>query len=139
MVMPCFASGNPVYILPKFAHLYPANKGVVIAVTPDAFRPMFNEYTVEFADRSNARLMEFQIIEDVPNYTTEIARLTLHSQHQSSAVHVRGGTSSCQMILQAAGYDIDMAIRVTKTHTTIMGQVLQRGTTNLLKDLDVRL
>ncbi len=135
IITPAFGAGDPVYILPKYAHLYPAKTGRVIGVVPDRHRPIFNEYVVQFADGSQITVMEFQIIEDVLNYTTDIAHVTLPSQHNGA---LRGSASSGQMILQTAGYDIDMTIRAT-THTTIMGQVIERGTTNLLNDLDVRL
>jgi len=75
----------------------------------------------------------------VPGYNTDIARLVLSSQHQPLTAHVRGVTAIGQIILRTPGYDIDMTIQVTKSHTSIMGQVLERATTNLLKDLEVRL
>src|SRR2546425_8327082 len=71
--------------------------------------------------------------------TRIIARLVLSSQHQPLTAHVRGVTAIGQIILRTPGYDIDMTIQVTKSHTSIMGQVLERATTNLLKDLEVRL
>ena len=139
MVMPRFGAGDAIYILPQYAHLHPANTAEVIRVVPDTYHPMFNEYVVEFADGSQATVMEFQIIEDVPGYNTDIARLVLSSQHQPLTAHVRGVTAIGQIILRTPGYDIDMTIQVTKLHTSIMGQVLERATTNLLKDLEVRL
>jgi len=58
-----FKIGDPVLILPRYAHLYPSDSGIVVAVIPDPFRPAFNEYTVEFADGATTHLFEFQIRE----------------------------------------------------------------------------
>jgi hypothetical protein len=58
-----FKIGDSVLILPRYAHLYPSESGVVLAVIPDPFRPAFNEYTIEFPDGSTANLFEFQIRE----------------------------------------------------------------------------
>jgi len=57
MVMPRFGAGDAIYILPQYAHLHPANTAEVIRVVPDTYRPMFNEYVVEFADGSQATVM----------------------------------------------------------------------------------
>ena len=37
--------------------------GVIVAVTPDPFRPAFNEYTIKSSDGSTGNLFEFQIRE----------------------------------------------------------------------------
>ncbi len=58
-----FKRRDPVRILPQFAHLYPNPIGVVIDVKEDAWRSVFNEYTVEFPDGSTAGLFEFQLAE----------------------------------------------------------------------------
>ena len=60
-----FNIGDRVVVLPRFAHLYPSSAGVVIEVKLDPFRPMFNEYKIEFGDGSMASLFEFQIREAV--------------------------------------------------------------------------
>jgi len=73
--MPRFKPNDAVFILPRYARLYPYPSAVVTGATADPFRPIFNEYTLEFADGSSARLFEFQIIEDVLNYATLIASL----------------------------------------------------------------
>ena len=53
--------GERVVVLPRFAHLYGSATGVVIGIKLDSFRPAFNEYTIEFADGSTAKLFEFQL------------------------------------------------------------------------------
>jgi hypothetical protein len=100
---------------------------------------MFNEYAVEFPDRSSARLFEFQIIEDVLNFTTFIASLVFDSLENPAAAGVRGLPPGRQIILQTPGFDLDMRIHTTKSSVSTMGQVLERGTKNLLKDLEVSL
>jgi hypothetical protein len=58
-----FKIGDRVVLLPRFSALYPGDTGVVIEVKLDGYRPMFNEYTIEFADGSTANVFEFQIRE----------------------------------------------------------------------------
>jgi hypothetical protein len=134
-----FKPNDAVFILPRYAHLYPGHSALVTAFTPDPFRPMFNEYALEFHDRSTAKVFEFQIIEDVVNYTTFIASLIFDSREQPASEGARGLPASRQIILQTPGFDLDMRIHTTKSRASTMGQVLERGTKNLLKDLEVRL
>ena len=134
-----FKTNDAVFILPKFAHLYPGHSAVVLSVSANRFRPMFNEYTVEFANAAPAKLFEFQIIEDAPNYKTLIADLIFDSQQRETAVQTRGHVSGRQLILQTAQFDLDMIIRTTKSRASILGQVLERHTKTLLKDVEVRL
>ena len=138
-VMLGFKPNDAVFILPRYAHLYADQSAVVTGVTADPFRPMFNEYALEFADRSSAKLFEFQIIEDGLNYTTFIASLVFDSREHPVTTATRGLPSGRQIILQTPGFDLDMRIHTTKSRATIMGQVLERGTKSLLKDLEVRL
>jgi hypothetical protein len=58
-----FKIGDRVVLLPRFAHLYPGNSAVVIEVKVDPFRPVFNEYEIQFHDGSIANVFEFQIRE----------------------------------------------------------------------------
>ena len=134
-----FKPNDAVFILPRYVHLYPQHSAVVTGVIADPFRPMFNEYTLEFADRSSARLFEFQIIEDVLNYTTFIASLLFDSRAHPATTSTRGLPAGRQIILQTPGFDLDLRIHTTKSRATAMGQVLERGTKSLLKDLEVRL
>ncbi len=134
-----FKPNDAVFILPKYAHLYSGHSAVVTGVTADPFRPMFNEYALEFPDRSSARLFEFQIIEDVLNFTTFIASLVFDSREHLATTGDRGPTPRRQIILQTPGFDLDMRIHTTKSRTSTVGQVLERGTRNLLKDLEVHL
>ena len=136
--MPRFKPNDAVYILPRYAHLYPDHSAVVTGVTADPNRP-FNQYTLEFADRSSAKVLEFQIIEDVLNYTTFIASLLFDSRAHPVTTITRGLPSGRQIILQTPGFDLDLKIHTTKSRTTAMGQVLERGTKSLLKDLEVSL
>ncbi len=137
--MSLFKPKDSVFILPRYAHLYPGHSAVVTGVTADPFRPMFNEYALEFSDRSRAGLFEFQIIEDVLDYTTLIASLVFDSREHAPAHRARGLSSDRHIILQAPGFDLDMTFHATTSSVSTMGQVLERGTKNLLKNLDVRL
>jgi len=58
-----FNIGDPVFILPRFAHLYRSEAAVVVAIKSDPFRDAFNEYTVKFPDGSTANVFEFQLVE----------------------------------------------------------------------------
>jgi hypothetical protein len=137
--MQSFKQGDPVLILPKFAHLYRGNSVVVVGVNPHPSRPMLNEHTVEFPDHSTAKVFEFQIIENPPSYTTTVARLVFDSRQQQLPTGTRGRTPGFQVILQTPHFDLDMMIRTTKSRASIIGQVLDRSTKALLKNLDVRL
>lgn len=53
--------GDRIRIRPRFMHLFPADLGVIRGVVTDPMRSLFNEYVVEFADRSSASLFQFQI------------------------------------------------------------------------------
>jgi len=134
-----FKQEDAIFILPRYARLYPGHSGVVTGATADPFRPMFNEYAVEFPDRSSASLFEFQIIEDVPSYTTLIASIVFDSLGQAALPGSRGNPPGRQIILRTPGFDMDMRIDTTKSRVSTIGQVLERGTRNLLKDLEVRL
>ena len=134
-----FKPNDAVFILPRYVHLYPQHSAVVTGVIADPFRPMFNEYAVEFADRSSARLFEFQIIEDVLNYTTFIASLLFDSRAHPATTSTRGLPAGRQIILQTPGFDLDLRIHTTKSRATALGQVLERGTKSLLQDLEIRL
>jgi hypothetical protein len=134
-----FKPNDAVFVLPRYAHLYPGHSALVRTVAADPFRPMFNEYTVEFYDRSRAKLFEFQVIEDVLNYTTFIASVVFDSREHPATQEVRGLPASRQIILQTPEFDLDMRIQTTKSRASTMGQVLERGTKSLLKDLQVRL
>jgi len=139
-VMQRFKPNDAVFILPKYAHLYSGNSAVVISVTEDPFRPMFNEYALEFPDGAIAKLFEFQVIEDVPHYKTFVASVLFDSRRQMAVMGVRGEPSSGgQIILQTPGFHLDMRIRANKTTASIMGQVFRRGAKGLLRDLDVSL
>src|SRR6266436_202735 len=93
-----FKPYDAVFILPRYSHLYPGHSAVVTGVSADPFRPMFNEYALEFPDRSSARLFEFQIIEDVLNFTTFIASLVFDSREHLATTGDRGPTPRRQII-----------------------------------------
>jgi hypothetical protein len=56
--------GDRVRLRPRFSHLYPADYGVTVGVVLDPMRTLFNEYIVEFPDRTIGSLFEFQIYRD---------------------------------------------------------------------------
>jgi hypothetical protein len=59
--MPTFNTGDSIFILSKFAHLYAGDAAVVVSVKADPFRSIFDEYRVRFPDGSTDNLFEFQI------------------------------------------------------------------------------
>src|SRR5437870_10993979 len=134
-----YKPGDPVLILPKFAHLYPASAAVIVNARVNRFRPTLNEYTIEFADHSTATVLEFQIIDNGSSFTTSVARLIFDSRQQPAATQTRGPGPGFQVILQTPQFDLDMTIRTTKTRAAIIGQVLERSTKTLLKNFDVTL
>jgi hypothetical protein len=134
-----FKKGDPVFILPRFAHLYPDSSGIVIATKDDPFRPMFNSYTLQFPDRSTGNLFEFQIIENPPNYTTLIAVVAFDSQRDAPQIHMRGQGTQRQIVLQTPANDVHLKVQASKTRASIMGQVLERRTKSLLRPVEVSL
>jgi len=134
-----FNIGDPVLILPKFAHLYPGTSGTVVNTKSDPFRPMFNEYTVSFDDGSTADLFEFQILEDGLNYKTLMAVLTFDSQQNFATSQMPGEDSGRQIILQTSAVDINMTIQLNKFRAAIIGHILEKSSTNLVNGADVRL
>jgi len=137
--MPRFKPNDAIFILPRYANLYPGHSAIVTGVTADSFRPMFNEYALEFPDHSSAQVFEFQIIEDVINYATCIASLVFDSEKHPAMPDVRGLPSGRQIILQTPAFDLDMRIHTAKLRAFAIGQVLERRTKNFLTDLEVRL
>jgi hypothetical protein len=137
--MPSFKQGDSVFILPRFARLFPANSAVVLTVNTNTFRPMLNEYTVEFPDHSAAKVFEFQIIEDLPSYTTTVARVIFDSRAQQTQADVPGNLQTFQIVLQTPEYDLEMRIHTTTTWASVTGQVIERRAKAPLKNIDVRL
>src|SRR5437870_10347801 len=107
-----FKIGDAVLILPKFAHLYPGNTGVIVGIETDRFRQIYNEYTIEFPNGTRAGLFEFQILEDNPNYKTLPATLVFDSGRQPLPAKMRGQISGRQFVLRTSVIDIDMKIQI---------------------------
>jgi hypothetical protein len=135
-----FKPNDGVFILPQYAHLYPANRGVICSVSADRFRSLFNEYTVQFPDGSKASVLEFQLIEALPDYQTWIADITFDSRFQVAETSVRGKTSSIQIVFQANDFDVDLKFRSDQpARASILGQVLERNSEIRLAGLELRL
>ena len=62
-LMQRFQVGDRVVSLPRFAHLFQSDSGVIIEVRLDPLRPLFKEYRLEFPDGLTANLFEFQLLE----------------------------------------------------------------------------
>jgi hypothetical protein len=134
-----FKTGDPVLILPRFAHLFSTNTGVVTAVKSDPFRPMFNEYAVKFNDGSAASVFEFQLIEDRLKYQTFIAALIFDSDGQTGIAQLRGQPVDRHIILQTQSLDIDMKIKPGQNQASIIGQILERCSPRLAAHAEVTL
>jgi hypothetical protein len=116
-----------IVVLPQFGHLYQNHLGLIVAVKLDPFRPIFNEYTIEFPDGSTANLFEFQILEDFPEYTVSIATLVFDSRLQKPVKQFRGKSQDRRIVLQTPTVDIDMRIRLSKSPVSIVGQIWERA------------
>ena len=135
-----FKPGDAIFIIPKFSHLYASETAIITSVRADPSRPMFNEYTVEFADGSTALLYEFQIIEAVPNLKTQIATSTFAGPHGEPPTKTRGAFSARRVLLETAAFHIDMRIRAKESGSpSIIGQVLERDRESYLDGIAVRL
>jgi hypothetical protein len=134
-----FKKGDRVLILPKFAHLYPASAAVVVGFRRDPFRTMFNDYTIQFSNGSTASLFEFQIIDDLPAYTTLIAVLAFDSNRQAEQLETPESKIHRQVLLQTPPFDLAIKIQTMKSHASIIGQVVDRSTSRVLKPVEVSL
>jgi len=135
-----FKPDDRVLILPKFAHLYPGFRGIVRAVKVDSLRSVFNEYTVEFTYGEKANIFEFQLLEDLPIYVTLIASVAFDSSLQMAQTNARGQTAGSHIVLNVNDFDVDLKIQHSKTmEASILGQVLERGTSTLVEKLEVQL
>jgi hypothetical protein len=135
-----FGVGDNVLVLPKFGHLYPANGGVVAGVQLDPFHAMFNEYTIRFADGSSAGIFEFQLLENDLECTTQMAvALAFDSPPRSPITGMRGPVQERRIILQTDDFDIDIKLRVNRFGASLIGQLLGRETTDLVKHSEIRL
>jgi hypothetical protein len=134
-----FDIGDPIVILPRFAHLYPIYWGTVTDLRSDPFRPMFTEYTIQFPDGSTTNVFEFQILEAEPNCETFLAALVLDSHQQPAMAGHRGQTPDRRIILQTQTIDIDMKIQASQHEASIIGQILERETTNFVSKAVVTL
>jgi hypothetical protein len=121
-----FKVGDVVLILPRFAHLYPKNSGVVSAVKRDPFRSMFNEYIAAFDDGSSASIFEFQLVEDGLEYRNLIAELVFDSHQQEDGARSQIVAAERLIILQTETVDIDLRMQSDNVLIMIAGQILER-------------
>ena len=135
-----FRPGDRLFILPKFASLYPQTSGIVRAVAADPFRAAFNAYTLEFTNGSAANAFEFQVIEEPPNYTTRIADIVFDSRTHMAQTRARGRSNNPKIVLHNDRFDIDMTIKSGNSGSPdILGQVLENGTGGFVAPLEIRL
>jgi len=135
-----FKPGDAVFILPKFAHLYSANSGIVRDARRDPFRSIFNEYAVDLANGSSANVFEFQLIEDPHDYKTLVADLVFDSREQLAKTGARGQASRVQVVLHAGGFDVDLKIQGQESIVrSMLGQVLETNASDLPRQVHVRL
>lgn len=134
-----FKQNDPVFILPKFAQMYPSHSAVVVGVTPDPFRPMFDAYTVKFSNESTAKIFDFQLIDNIPSYETLVATVSFDSRREPHASKIQGTRLSHQIVFQTPVFDLVVKIRADKLRAFITGRVVERATDKLLTHLEVRL
>jgi hypothetical protein len=141
-----FKTGDRVLVLPKFAHLYSGSAGIIVDVTPDPHRPVFNEYTVEFPNGFTANAFEFQILEDYPKYELSVAVSSFDSYKQTASNSLRGSSADRRVVLETPTVDVDMKIHFTsmKIHFTlssasVLGQISEKGTSRSICDAKVTL
>jgi hypothetical protein len=135
-----FKPGDAVFILPKFAHLYSANSGIVRDARRDPFRSIFNEYAVDFANRSSANVFEFQVIEDSPDCKTLVADVLFDSREHLAKTGARGQASRVHVVLHAGRFDVDLKIQGQESIVrSMLGQVLETNASDLPRQVHVRL
>jgi hypothetical protein len=133
-----FNIGDPILILPKFAHLYPAGSGVIVDLKRDPFRAIFNELTIKLSDGSTANLFEYEILEDESGYQTLGAALVQDSEWQSST-QPGVPASSRQALLRARDIDIHLQMHSSPYQAWIAGQVIERSTGRCINQARVSL
>ena len=62
-----FKTGDRVSVHQRFARIFPQSSGVIVDVELDPFRPLFNEYIVQFTDGSRASAFQFQLARPKPD------------------------------------------------------------------------
>jgi hypothetical protein len=134
-----FKVGDSVLVLPRFAHLFSKSTGVVTAVHPDPFRPMFNEYKLQLDDETIASVFEFQLIEDELNYQTFIATLVFDSELHSGAGLTSGPSNDRHLVFQTQSMDIDMKIKRDHHQSSIIGQIFERSSPRLAAQAEISL
>jgi hypothetical protein len=135
-----FKPGDAVLILPKFAHLYSASSGIVRDARRDPFRSIFNEYAIGFADGSNANVLEFQLIENPPDYKTLVADVVFDSREQLAKTGARGHASRVQVVFHGGGFDVDLKIQGQDSVVrSMLGQVLETNASNWPRKVHVLL
>jgi hypothetical protein len=103
-------------------------------------RSVFNEYTVEFTYGVKANILEFQLLEDLPSYITLIANVAFDSSLQMAQTSARGQGAGAHIVLNVNDFDVDLKIlRGKPMESSILGQVLERGTSTLIEELEVEL
>ncbi len=134
-----FKTGDRVLILPKFAHLYPEPCAIVIDVSRDPFRPVFNEYTLEFSDRTKGDLFEFQLLERRPEYQLAIATLALDSYQDKEKAAAGNARQVRHVVLQTQTVEVEIKIHPRLSGASIFGQVMERSKKRLIGDAGVML
>jgi hypothetical protein len=134
-----FNVGDPILILPKFAHLFPAHTGIVVSVKRTAIRPIFNDYAVKFVDGSVHNLFEFQMIEDGLNYQNFIASLMFDSARKLAPASLRGSDPTRHLLFRAPVLDIHLRISQVAGVPSLIGQVLEPNTVDFVQGADVSL
>lgn len=136
-----FKQGDRVFVLPKFAHLYPGDSGIVRSVRIDPFRSVFNSYEIEFGGGATATAFEFQIVENPANYQTVVGTVVFDSRLQMANTRARGRATSAQIVFEADGFDLDITIRPDQSskNNSLIGQILEKSTARLLKNIEASL
>jgi len=134
-----FNVGDSVLVLPRFAHLFPTNIGVVTGINADPFRSMFNEYTLKLDNGTAATVFEFQLLEDELKYQTFVAALIFDSDVHLGTNHLRGPATDRRVVLQTPSMDIDMKIKRDQNLASIIGQILERSSPRLVAHAEISL
>jgi hypothetical protein len=134
-----FKTGDAIFILPRFGHLFSTHTGTVTAVKLDPFRSMFNEYTVDLDDGTTVNLFEFQLIEDELKYKTLVAAMIVDSHGETATRQHRGVTDDRHIVLRTELIDIDMTIMPDSSQASITGQILERASSGLASQAEVTL
>jgi hypothetical protein len=101
---------------------------------------MFDEFMVQFAPGSQAVVMDFQLSEDISTLPVIQAKVALDTLAEQGPLQQRGTPQLNRiLLLKADRLDVHLEIVDSDGITSLLGQVLEKSTSQFLTEVEVRL